>query len=364
MKDDPTLTREFYIDPAFHCCPAGAPTDGDERSGYLQGRSSFIPHPSSFGRWIVAICIAMSAAVSMAQTYPSRPIRIIALSSSGSGPDIVGRLIGQKFTEAWGQQVIVDPRPAATGIIGTEIASRAAPDGHTLVVVTSQAVIVSVMYEKLSYDLIRDFSPISLIASTPFILIIHPSVPAASTSDLIAVAKAKPGQLRYGSGGSGSPPHLSAEIFKSMTGTDIVHVPYKGVTPALMDTVGGQVHMVFSVIPAAVSTVKSGKVRVLGVSSAKRTPLMPDLPTIAETVPGYEFIGWYSLFAPAKTPQPVIAKLNAEIVKALNTPDLQERFSNLGAEVSTSTPQELAAYLRVQTDKMRKAVKDSGARPD
>jgi tripartite-type tricarboxylate transporter receptor subunit TctC len=312
-----------------------------------------------------ALSVAMGFAVfADAQQYPSRPIRIIALSSSGSGPDIVGRLIGQKFTEAWGQQVIVDPRPAATGIIGTEIASRAAPDGHTLLIVTSQAVIVSVMYEKLSYDLIRDFSPISRIASTPFILIVHPSVPATSTAELIVAAKAKPGQFRYGSGGSGSPPHLSAEIFKSMTGVDIVHVPYKGVTPALMDTVGGQVHMVFSVIPAAISTVKSGKVRVLGVSSAKRTPLMPELPTIAETVPGYEFIGWYSLFAPAKTPQPVIAMLNAEIVKALNTPDLQERFSNLGAEVSTSTPQELAGYLRMQTDKMRKAVKESGARPD
>ena len=286
------------------------------------------------------------------------------MSSAGSGPDIVGRLIGQKFTEAWGQQVIVDPRPAATGIIGTEIASRAAPDGHTLLIITSQAVIVSVMYEKLAYDLGRDFSPIGHIASTPFILIVHPSVPAATTTELIAVARAKPGQLRYGSGGSGSPPHLSAEIFRSMTGTDIVHVPYKGVTPALMDTVGGQVHMVFSVIPAAIATVKSGKVRVLGVSSAKRTPLMPELPTIAEAVPGYEFIGWYSLFAPARTPQDVIAKLNAEMSRALNTPELQERFSGLGAEVRTSTPQELAAYLRVQLEKMRKAVKDSGARPD
>src|SRR5262245_9885080 len=315
-------------------------------------------------QFVAALLLLIVLSPAHGQQYPSRPIRIIALSSSGSGPDIVGRLIGQKFTEAWGQQVIVDPRPAATGIIGTEIASRAAPDGHTLLIVTSQAVIVSVMYEKLAFDLIKDFSPVSLIASTPFILIVHPSVPAASTGELIAVAKARPGQFRYGSGGSGSPPHLSAEIFKSMTGTDIVHVPYKGVTPALMDTVGGQVHMVFSVIPAAIGTVKSGKVRVLGVSSAKRTPLMPEVPTIAETVPGYEFIGWYSLVAPAKTPQPIIAKLNAEIARALNAPELQERFSSLGAEIGTSTPQELAAYLRVQTEKMRKAVKDSGARPD
>ena len=293
-----------------------------------------------------------------------RPIRIIALSSPGSGPDIVGRLIGSKFTEAWGQQVIVDARPAATGIIGTEIAARAAPDGHTLLIVTAQAVIVSVMYEKLQYDLIRDFAPISLMASTPFILVVHPSVAATSTQALIALARSKPGQLRYGSGGSGSPPHLSAEIFKSMTGTDIVHIPYKGVTPALMDTVGGQVQMVFSVIPAAIGTVKAGKVRVLGVSSAKRTQLMPEIPTIAEAVPGYEFIGWYSLFAPAMTPRPILSKLNAEIVTALKSADLRERLSGLGAEPIGSTQQTLAAYLPEQLKKMGKAVKESGARPD
>ena len=310
------------------------------------------------------LLLMVAAGATFAQGYPSRPIRIIALSSPGSGPDIVGRLIGQRFTDAWGQQVIVDTRPSATGIIGTEIASRAAPDGHTLLIVTAQAVIVSVMYEKLQYDLIKDFAPICLIASTPFILVVHPSVPAASVKELIALVKSKPAQFRYGSGGSGSPPHLSAEIFKSMTGTDIVHVPYKGITPALMDTVGGQVHMVFSVIPATIATVKSGRVRVLGVSSAKRTPLMPDVPTIAETVPGYEFIGWYSLVAPAKTPQPVIAKLNAEIVKALKTAELQERLSNLGADPIGSTQRDLAAYLPVQLEKMRKAVKESGARPD
>jgi tripartite-type tricarboxylate transporter receptor subunit TctC len=310
------------------------------------------------------VLLSVLAAAAQAQTYPTRPIRIIALSSSGSGPDIVGRLIGQKFTEAWGQQVIVDPRPAATGIIGSEIAARAAPDGHTLLIVTAQAVIVSVMYEKLNYDLLKDFAPISLMASTPFILVVHPSVPAASTRELIALARAKPGQLRYGSGGSGSPPHLSAEIFKSMTGTDIVHIPYKGVTPALMDTVGGQVQMVFSVIPAAVGTVKAGKVKVLGVSSAKRTALMPEVPTIAEAVPGYEFIGWYSMVAPARTPQPVIAKLNGQIVRALKTADLQERLSGLGAESIGSTQQALAAYLPEQMKKMAKAVKESGAKPD
>jgi len=300
----------------------------------------------------------------MAQNYPARPIRIIALSSPASGPDIVGRLIGSKLTEAWGQQVIVDTRPAATGIIGAEIASKAAPDGHTLLIVTAQAIIVSVMYEKLPYDLLRDFAPISLIASTPFLLVVHPSVAATSIKELIALAKSKPGQLLYGSGGSGSPPHLSAEIFRSMTGIDLVHVPFKGITPALMDTVGGQVHMVISVIPAVLPTVRAGRVRALGVTSAKRTPLVPDLPTIAETVPGYEFIGWYSLFAPAKTPPAILSKLNAEVVKALKTSEFQERLSNLGADPIGSTQRELAAYLPAQLEKMRKAVKDSGARPD
>jgi tripartite-type tricarboxylate transporter receptor subunit TctC len=220
------------------------------------------------------------------------------------------------------------------------------------------------MYEKLPFNLIRDFAPVTLVASTPFILAVHPAVPATSVKELVALAKAKPGALRYGSGGSGSPPHLSAEIFKSMTGADMLHVPYKGITPAMIDTVAGQVQMLISVIPAVLPTIKSGRLRALGVTSAKRTALVPDVPTIAETVPGYEFIGWYSLFAPAKTPSGVINKLNAEIVKSLNTPEFRERFTALGAEPATSTPQALAAYLREQTEKMRKAVRDSGARPD
>jgi tripartite-type tricarboxylate transporter receptor subunit TctC len=231
-------------------------------------------------------------------------------------------------------------------------------------IVTSQAVIVSVMYEKLPYQLLRDFSPISMLASTPFILVVHPSVPAASIKELVAYAKSKPGELRYGSGGAGSPPHLSAEIFKSMTGTDILHVPYKGVTPALMDTVAGQVQMVFSVIPAVLSTIKTGKVKALGVTSAKRTPFVPDLPAIAETVPGYEFIGWYGLVAPARTPEGILSKLNAEIARILKTPEFQERLAALGAEPISSTQQEFAAYMQVQTEKMRKAVKESGAHPE
>ena len=315
-------------------------------------------------RFFLAFSAALVVPNAGAQQYPTKPIRIIALSSPASGPDIVGRLLGQKFTEAWGQQVIVDTRPGASGIIGAEIASKAAPDGYTLMIATSQAVIVSVMYKKLPYQLLKDFSPISMVATTPFILVVHPSVPAASISELVAYAKSKPGELRYGSGGAGSPPHLSAEIFKSMTGINMLHVPYKGVTPAMMDTVAGQVQMLISVIPAVLSTVKAGKVRALGVTSAKRSRFVPDIPAIAEAVPGYEFIGWYSFVAPAGTPARIVNKLNAEIASILKTPEFRERLAALGAEPISSTPQELAAYMRVQTEKMRKAVKESGAQLD
>lgn len=298
------------------------------------------------------------------EAYPARPIRLIALGSPGSGPDIIGRLVGTRLTEAWAQQVIVDTRPGASGIIGAGIAAKAAPDGYTLVIITSQAAIVSVMYENLPYRLDRDFSPISLIGSTPFILAVHPAVAATSVKELVALAKAKPGELRYGSGGSGSPPHLSVEILRSLTGINLHHVPYKGITPAMTDAIAGQVHMLMSVIPAVLTSVQSGRLRALGITSAQRSALMPELPTIAETVPGYEFIGWASVFAPAGTPRVIIDKLNAQIVKAVHFPGVRDRLAALGFEVASSTPQELAAYLAVQTEKMRTAVRVSGARPD
>ena len=307
---------------------------------------------------------AAHAQKSSATPYPERPIRLIALSSPGSGPDIVGRLIGAKLTEVFGQQVIVDTRPGASGIIGSEIASRAAPDGYTLVIITSQAVIVSQMYDKLKYDLVKDFAPITMVGSTPFILAVHPGVAAQSTKELIALVKSKPRQFRYGSGGSGSPPHLSFEILKSMTGMDIQHVPYKGVTPAMTDTIAGQVHALISVVPAVLPSVRGGRLRALGVTSAQRSQLAPDIPAIAEAVPGYEFIGWYSIFAPAQTPQAVVTKLHGEIVKALKTPEMREHLANIGIDPLTSTPNELSAYLAAQMKKMHEAVVTSGARRD
>jgi tripartite-type tricarboxylate transporter receptor subunit TctC len=325
--------------------------------------------PSAVSRASVAalLCAAalpVAAAQQQSTTYPDKPIRIIALSSSGSGPDIVGRLIGAKLTEAWGQQVIVDPRAGASGIIGSEIAARAAPDGYTLVILTSQAAIVSQMYDKLSYDVLRDFAPITKIGSTPFVLAVNPNIAAHSVKELVALVKSKPGYFRYGSGGSGSPPHLSFEILKSMTGMDVQQVPYKGITQAMLDAIAGQVQMLTSVIPAVLPSVRSGRLRALGVTSAQRSPLVPDIPAIAETVPGYEFIGWYSICAPAKTPPAVISKLNAEIVKIVNSPEMRERFSDIGIDPATSTPNELGAYLALQMKKMREAITISGAKRD
>jgi tripartite-type tricarboxylate transporter receptor subunit TctC len=299
-----------------------------------------------------------------AQAYPTRPIRLVILSTPGSGPDIVGRLVSQRLAEAWGQQVVVDPRPGASGIIGAEIAARAAPDGHTLSIHTTASVILSVMYEKLPFDLLRDFSPIVLMASTPFLLVAHPGVPANSMAELIAHARSRPGEMRYGSGGSGSPPHLSAEMLRTMTGIDIQHIPYKGVTPALADTIGGQIHWMITVVPAALAAMKAGRVKALGITSAKRSSLLPDVPAIAETVPGYEYTGFYMLFAPAKTPRPIIDRLNAEVQAALRTPAMRDRLADLGAEPIGSTPAEAASFLSGQLGKLRDLVKVSGARAD
>lgn len=318
--------------------------------------------------WITAIGLAMACALTATaastQKYPTKPIRIIATAAPGSGPDILSRLIGQKLTEAWGQQVVVDNRAGATGTIGAEIASRAAPDGYTLMMATSLHAIVHNVFPNLKYDLLRDFAPVSLLGSVPFLLVVHPSVPAKNVSELVALAKAKPGELRYGSGGSASPPHLCAEIFKTMTGTDMVHVPYKSVTPAITEVMGGQVHLVFAVVPAVLPMVKAGKLRPLGISSRQRSSLVPDVPAIAESVPGYEYLGWYGLVAPKGTSHEIVSRLNAELIKALQTPEFADKLAGIGAEPLGTTPQEFGAFMRAEIQKLAKAVRDSGLRID
>jgi tripartite-type tricarboxylate transporter receptor subunit TctC len=312
----------------------------------------------------MAVALAAGAVpLACAQTYPVKPIRIV-ITGASSGPDIMARLVGQRLTEVWGQQVLADPRPGASGRIAAEHVSRAPADGYTLMIVTSQFAIGAALYEKLAYDSIKDFTPIVLIASTPFVLVVHPAVPARSVKELIAIAKARPGQLHHGSSGPGSPPALAAQRFKTLTQTDMLHVPYKGGSQAVVDTVAGQIHMTFAVVPAVLSTVKQGKLRGLGVTSLKRTPLAPDLPTVAETIPGYEVIGWYGLVAPARTSPEIISRINAEVVKALQTPEFRERLVGMGAEVIGSTPQQFAAYLPQQIEFTRQLIKESGARAD
>jgi tripartite-type tricarboxylate transporter receptor subunit TctC len=301
-------------------------------------------------------------ALAQAQPYPVRPVRVVVMSTPGSGPDILARMLAPRFAETFGQQLVIDNRAGASGIIGAEIGAKAAPDGHTLTVATSQVVIVSVMYDKLPFDLARDFAPISLLGSTPFIMVVNPSVPARDLKEFIALLKARPGELRYGSGGSGSPPHLAAERFKTMTGTAIQHVPYKGVGPALTDTISGQLQMTISVVPMIMPHIKAGRVRALGVTSLARTPLAPELPTMAETIPGFEVTGWYGMLAPARTPGAILGRLNAEFVKAMKSPDILDKMSGLGAEARGSTPEEFTAHLRAEMDKMRQAVKASGAK--
>ncbi|HXF66501.1 MAG TPA: tripartite tricarboxylate transporter substrate binding protein [Burkholderiales bacterium] len=319
------------------------------------------------GALLAAASLAGSAAgqSGIAPNYPVKPVRIIVTTTPGGGPDIVARLFGAKLAESFRQQVIVDNRAGAGGRIGTEVAASSAPDGYTLIVMTAQHVIAAALYAKsVKYDLVRDFAPVILIGTTPFIAVVHPSLPARSVKELVALAKARPGELHYGTGGAGTPPHLAAELFQSLTGTRMVHVPYKGVAQALVDTASGQVQLTFAVIPASLPLIRSGKVRALGVTSTRRTPLVPDLPTVAETVPGFEFIDWYSLAAPAGTPAEILARLHAETARALKAPEIQEQLAGLGIEPVGSTPQELAAHLRAEIKKLGALVRASGASPD
>ena len=314
-----------------------------------------------------AVALAMGLAAlchAHAQPYPNKPVRVIATSAPGAGPDIISRLVGGKLSEAWKQQVVVDNRAGAGGNLGAEIAARAAPDGYTLLMLTASQPIAVSLFPKLNYDLIKDFAPVGLLASTPYIVAMHPAVPATNLKEFVAYAKSRPRELRYGSGGSGSPPHLATEMFRVQAGIDLLHVPYKGITPALTDLMAGQVHLVFSVVSAVMPHVKSGKLRALAATSARRTALAPELPTMAETLPGYQFSGWYGLMAPAGTPRVIIERIHGDASHAMREADMRERLVTLGAEVQLMPPAEFGAFVRAEIQRLGKAVKDSGARPD
>ena len=296
----------------------------------------------------------------VAQTYPAKPVRFIV----GPGPDALARVIGQKLSAAWGQPVIIDQRGGGGGTISAEAVARAAPDGYTLLLATGTHTINPSLY-KVSYDMVRDFAPVTLLASTPFILAVHPSVPANSVGELIALAKANPGKLNYGSGGSGTPPHLATELFKTMAGVNIVHVPYKTVAAAITDLVAGQLQVMFTVGPAGLPQIRAGRIRGLAVSTAKRSAFAHELPTVAEAgLAGFEVFGWNGLLAPAGTPKPVIAKLHGEITRALRSPEVRERIAGFGFEPVGNSPEEFGEFVKADIARWAKVAKESGARID
>lgn len=313
-------------------------------------------------RLVLAVALLGATAVSaLAQSYPSRPIRFIV----GPAPDVLPRLIGQKLTEVWGQQVVVDQRPGAGGIIAAETTAKATPDGHTLLLTTGAYTVNVVYYSKLPYDLVRDLAPVSLLATIQFLLVVHPSVPVASVSELVALANVRPGQLNCASGGTGTTSHFGCEMLKSMARINFVHVPYKGVAQAITDLIGGQVQMSFAVMQAGLPHARGGRLRALAVSGSKRSPAAPELPTVAEAgVPGFGFDSWNGVHVPARTPRSVLAKLNAELVKAIKQPDVQKRMLDLGLEPVGSTSEDFAAFIKTDIARWARVVKDAGVRTE
>ena len=315
---------------------------------------------------LVAAALLAGSLPASAQPYPNRPLRIVVPFPPGGGTDIGTRIVAQKLQEAWGQAVIVENKPGAAGIVGTELTAKSAPDGYTFMMgnIGTHAINVS-LYKKLAYDPVRDFAPVSMVADLPLLLLVHPSVPANSVKELIALAKSQPGKLNFSSSGAGGSMHVAAELFKSMTGVDMVHIPYKGGAPAVADLLSGQVALSFSTVLETIQHVKAGKVRALAVTNDHRSIALPDLPTIAEAgLPGYQSISWLALFAPAGTPKDIVNKISAESVRILKLPDVKERLLAQGAEPIGSTPEQLAAILAADIAKYAKVIRESGYKPE
>jgi len=317
-------------------------------------------------RFALGALLALFAVIASAQTYPTKPIRLVVPFPPGGATDILARDVAQKLTEAWGQQVIVDNRPGAGGNIGSELVAKSAPDGYTLEMGTvgTHAINAS-LYAKMPYDHVNDFAPVILVAGVPNVLEVNPAVPVNSVAELIAYAKANPGKLNFASSGNGTSIHLSGELFKVMAGVQMTHVPYKGSAPALQDLLGNQVQLMFDNLPPSLPQIKAGKLRALAVTSLARAPALPDVPTMAEAgLPGYEASSWFGVLAPAGTPAAIVAKLNAEIAKWLATPEAKEKLSKQGANAAGGTPEDFAKHIAAETAKWAKVVKDSGAKID
>lgn len=317
------------------------------------------------GHGLLLVLAGTFAALPPAQAqYPSRPVRIVVPTSVGSGADLSSRVIAQQLSERFGQQVVVDNRAGATTMIGTELVAKAAADGHTLLMAPPAFVINQSLFRKIPYDPLRDFAPITYVGNSPLILVVHPSLPLKSVKELVALAKARPGELVFASSGSGSITHMSAELFLYMTGTRMLHVPYKGPAPGVIDLVGGRVQLMVTSAPITLPHIRTGRLRALGVTSAKRTVAAPDIPTIAEAgVPGYQSEAWYALVTPAGTARDTLARLHREVVAVLRVQTVKDRLQNEGLETVGSTPEELSAFLRSESAKWAKVIKAANIQP-
>ena len=313
---------------------------------------------------LLAGALALTVAVpALAQSWPNKPVRLVVTFPSGGAPDILARLFSEKAQ--LGQPVVVDNKPGAGGNIGADFVAKSAGDGYTLVLGTvGTHSINGALYDKMPYDMVKHFSPVSLIASAPNLLVVHNDVPVKTVPEFVAYLKANPDKLSFGSPGVGTSVHVSGELFKSMTGTQMTHVPYKGRQYAIPDLVGGSIQLMFDNMPSALPMAREGKIRALAVTTAKRSSAAPDIPTVAESIPGFEATTWFAMFAPAGTPKPVIAKLHAEVQRVFRLPEVAERLKTLGLEAVLSSPEELAAYQASEIAKWTKVVKDSGARAE
>jgi tripartite-type tricarboxylate transporter receptor subunit TctC len=311
---------------------------------------------SRWAQLLLSICAATATAAET-QNYPVRPIRIIVPGSAGSANDFTARAIAQRLTDAWGQQIVIDNRTGAGGIIAHELAAKAPPDGYTLIFSTSAGLVINPLIYKVPYDSFRDLAPISLGSINPQMLFSNPSVPAKNVQELISLARAKPGQLNCASAGTGTPNHLGCEMLKSMAKVDFVHVPYKGASAGITDVMAGQMQFMFNSIPAVLPLLKAGKLRALGVGGTKRSIAAPDVPTIAETLPGFQCVNWYAMLAPAKTPTTIVNRINAEMVKMIADPPFAQRLIDLGSEPQSSSPAELRDYMRKESDRWSRVIK-------
>ena len=319
------------------------------------------PLAARLAAWLLAALVPTAALAQ--EPYPAKPIRFLVPFPPGGAADTFARVASQKLNESWKQPVIVENRPGAGGIIATEAAARSPADGYTFLFVTVGHAVNPSIYAKLPYNTEADFAPVAWVASVPNLLVVNPSVPAKSVAELIALAKAKPGYLTYASSGTATTSHLAAALFTSMARVEMLHVPYKGAAPAVSDLIAGQVQVMLDPVVSSGPHVKSGKLRALAVTTAKRSPLVPDLPTLAEAgVPGYEFSAWFVMLAPAKTPSDIVEKVNKEVARTLTAPDVKERYAALGAEAGSGSPAEVGAFLKSETQRWAKVVKDANIR--